>query len=156
MTVSLGSEPSREQPVVAAAAAFISGGASAAEVLDALRRSVLYAQQGSSARPAAAVAMVDGVGTWIAIYSSVQRLVERVGECRWWSTTGADLLANVLPELMERAGLSGFVLDLGQPHQLTFPALLPVVAPAPHDDDAPGTRPATGAGDRELSGRWTP
>jgi predicted benzoate:H+ symporter BenE len=145
-------EPEREQPVVAAALAFHVGTGSPAEVFAAVRRSLFYAQQGSASRPAAAVSMVAGWGTWIAVYTSLDRLAARVGACQWWSTIGADLLDNVLPELVARTGLAGIVVDLGSPHQLPLPCAMPVTsAPPPR---AAGTTPA--AGDREFSGRrWS-
>lgn len=136
-----------EQPVVAVAAAFHAGTATPVDVLAALRRSLLYAQQGTARTPSAAVLMAEGWGSWIAVYTSVERLAARVGQCAWWHTTGADLLDHILPELVARTGLAGLVLDLGQPHQLPLPCAMPVIAaPAPA---------AGAAGDRELSGRWS-
>jgi hypothetical protein len=136
-----------EPPVVEAARAFHAGVGSPAAVLDALRRSVVYAQQSGTAGPAAKVIVYEGWGMWIAVYTSKDRLLAHVGPCRWWSTVGSDLLDNILPELVARTGLAGVVVDLDSPHAFPVPG---VTAAARRT-----ARPAPTAGDREFEGRWS-
>lgn len=133
MTLTLAAGLPHEQPVVEAAVGLFAGQRSPLEVIDAFRRSTLVAQQGSPLRPAAAVSMVDGAGAWLAVWTRAEWMATRLGACRWWSTTGADLLDNILPELSATTRLAGVVVDLGQPHQIPIPCP---------------------TGDRELS-RWS-
>ena len=147
MTLAHSRTPDGEKPVVVAARAVHDGTGSPGAVLDALRRSVVYAQQGGASGPAAQVVVFEGWGAWIAVYTTVDRLLAHVGPCQWWSTVGSDLLDNILPELVARTGLAGVVVDLDSPHAFPVPGVT-----APPRSTA---RSAPAMGDREFEARWS-
>lgn len=69
-----------------------------------------YAQR-TRDRPGAMVAELPGMGRWVLVFSTPERLARCVGDCVWLSTTGADLLEQ-LP-----FGL-GVLLDIQDSHSL--------------------------------------
>lgn len=62
-------------------------------------------------RPGVWVADVPGWGQWTVVFSTVERLAAYAGDCRFFSTTGSDLLAQ-LPQ-----GI-GLVLDPDDDHRV--------------------------------------
>ncbi len=57
---------------------------------------------------------VPGLGTWTAVFSSLERLKRRAGECLWLSTTGADLREQIHPGI-------GILVDIDDEHTVAIP-----------------------------------
>lgn len=69
---------------------------------------------GEGGRPAIAALGPPGAG-YVALYSSLEALAGRAGECDWAAARGADLLALVPPGY-------GVVVDPGGPHPAVLAA----------------------------------
>jgi SseB protein N-terminal domain len=61
--------------------------------------------------PGVWAAEIPGRGRWTLVFSTVERLAAYAGDCQFFSTTGADLLAQ-LPQ-----GI-GLILDPGDDHRM--------------------------------------
>lgn len=62
-------------------------------------------------RPGVWATEIPGRGRWTVVFSTVERLAAYAGDCRFFSTTGADLLAQ-LPQGM------GLILDPRDDHRM--------------------------------------
>lgn len=76
------------------------------------RTATVYAQAPS--RPGFMVAELTGKGSWVSVFSSLDRLGAFVGECDWMSLPGWDLI-DLLPDGV------GAVLDPGSGHAVAIP-----------------------------------
>ncbi|RJQ70561.1 hypothetical protein D5S17_28955 [Pseudonocardiaceae bacterium YIM PH 21723] len=112
-----------EPPVVRAALHYYAGTGSAADMVEGFRATTVYFQY--VRRPRALVgADTARMGSWLLVWTSLERLGAWSGECDWLSTTGADVVDNILPHMR----FAGVLLDLGAPHMMTIPR--PVDEPA--------------------------
>ncbi|WP_112273569.1 SseB family protein [Lentzea terrae] len=113
-----------ELAVVREAEAFYQGKGDPRRVLASFRATpVLLCRQIDP--PAVTTVEVPGMGTWLQVFSTVQRLTSVVGaEQSCMTLLGAEVLDLLLPVLP--AGL-GVVLDPHSPHMMTFPPVSPIV-----------------------------
>jgi hypothetical protein len=109
----------RGEPEVVVIACAVRAGHLPPDALDAaFDRAIVYARCPPS--PGVFIADVPGYGRWAYVFSTPNRLAAHAGDCRYLSTTGADLLDH-LP-----AG-TGVMLDPADDHR--YPILTRVVPP---------------------------
>jgi hypothetical protein len=104
--------------VVAVARAVLTGQCTPEEFEEAFARATVFGVMPD--RPGIQVTEVPGRGRWAVVFSTVQRLAAYAGDCRFFSTTGADLLAQLPPGI-------GLLLDPGDDHRV--PVLSRMVPP---------------------------
>ncbi|MGH3973044.1 MAG: WXG100 family type VII secretion target [Pseudonocardiaceae bacterium] len=105
--------------VVVAARRLRAGRLALAEWNAVFRTATVYAQAPS--RPGFMVADLPGKGSWVSVFSSLDRLGAFVGECDWMSMPGWDLI-DLLPEGV------GAVLDPDSEHAVAIPPRNPTTA----------------------------
>ena len=108
-----------EQELVAQAQAIYAGHGNPMKLRAAFDRATLLVKGEFSDRLSIPVTSVPGMGTWLCAFSNLEWLARIHGPCDYFSTTGEDLMANVVPDL--DAQISGVFLDVGADHQLAFP-----------------------------------
>ncbi len=78
--------------------------------------------------PSVTTIHVPGMGSWLQVFSTVERLTSVVGaEHSCMTLLGAEVLDLLLPVLPEGLGV---VLDPHSPHMITFPPVPPIVGHA--------------------------
>ncbi|MGH8902357.1 MAG: SseB family protein [Egibacteraceae bacterium] len=111
-----------EPGVVVAARRLRAGKLTLADWDAAFRTATVYAQAPS--RPGFMVADLPGKGSWVSVFSSLERLGAFVGACDWMSMPGADVI-ELLPDGV------GAVLDPGSGHAVAIPPRGAIYAAGP-------------------------
>lgn len=117
-------ENQTELAVVREAEAFYQGNGDPHRVLAAFRATPVHLCRQIDP-PAVTTIEVPGMGTWLQVFTTMQRLTSVVGaEHSTMTLLGGEVLDLLLPVLP--AGL-GVVLDPHSPHMMTFPPVSPIV-----------------------------
>jgi hypothetical protein len=95
-----------------------SGSRGPGDFVDAFVSALVYAQRPE--QPALLVTDLGERGKWMAVFTTLERLAAHVGECDYFTTTGADLLELVPPGV-------GLMVDPDDAHR--FPVLSRIAPP---------------------------
>lgn len=102
------------QDLVATAEAVKAGARPPSAFVRTFRNSTVYCKASSGVVVGAEVSDVPGLGSWLPVFSSLERLGRFAGECDWLSAPGADVRA-LLPQHIN------IILDPDDEHALVLP-----------------------------------
>lgn len=99
-----------EPEVVCVARDILAGRRHPDELDAAFAAATVYGQRPDA--PGVMVASLPGQGQWTLVFSTIERLAAYAGDCAYFATTGADLLAQLPPGV-------GALLDAGDCHRIS-------------------------------------
>lgn len=88
--------------------------------------------------PGALVVHTTRFGPWLCVWTSLDRMWTSVGRCHYAITSGADIVATMLPVLPD---VTGVIIDADSPHMVPLTrSVLSTVRPSPHPATPGATR----------------